>query len=63
MLSRPTVTEPQITPIERFFQEMGKKLHEAAGQDIRNKIKSGEIALVDGRYTGECLQMKRPPRR
>lgn len=47
---------------ESLFAQMGKRLQAAAGQDIRNKLASGEIELINGRYVGASLQIKRPTR-
>jgi hypothetical protein len=57
------VTEPHVTTPELLFIEMSKRLRLAACRDIRNKLKSGEITFTNGRFTGECLQVERPPRR
>jgi hypothetical protein len=51
-----------INPTERLFAEMGKRLQAAAGQDINNKLASGEIKLINGRYVGASLEIKRPDR-
>lgn len=63
MLSRLTTPRPPMSTSERLLKTLGEKLHAVAGPDICNKLKSGEIARVDGRFTGECLQVKRPSRR
>ncbi len=63
MSSQRKITHPQLTHAERLALAMGKRLQKIAGEDLRNKLKSGEIEMVNGRYIGECLRVNRPPRR
>lgn len=36
---------------------MGERLQKAAGQDLKNKLGSGEIKLINGKYVGESLKV------
>ena len=58
MSSQQNATNLHLT--SRLSLEMGKRLHAAAGRDIKNKLSTGEVKIVDGRYVGECLKVKRP---
>ena len=60
MSSQLKVTDLHLTSLSL---EMGKRLHTAAGCDTKNKLATGEIKIVDGRYVGESLKVKRPSRR
>ncbi|ROP61759.1 hypothetical protein EDF81_0233 [Enterobacter sp. BIGb0383] len=60
MSSQLKVTDLHLTSLSL---EMGKRLHAAAGRDIKNKLAAGEIKIVDGRYVGESLKVKRPSTR
>lgn len=63
MSSPQNTIEQHNAAVERLTLELGKRLHEAAGRLVREKLASGEIKIVDGRYVGECLKSaKRPPR-
>lgn len=63
MSSPLNVINQQITSAERLALKMGKQLQAIAGEDVRNKLESGEIRLINGRYTGESLKVSRPARR
>ncbi|WP_338495360.1 hypothetical protein VRB95_19395 [Erwinia aphidicola] len=64
MSSPQNTIEQHNAAVERLTLELGKRLHEAAGRLVREKLASGEIKIVDGRYVGECLKpAKRPPGR
>lgn len=63
MSSPLNVINQQITSAERLALKMGKQLQAIAGEDVRNKLESGEIRLINGRYTGESLKVPRPARR
>lgn len=60
MSSQLKVIDLHITSADRLSFEMGKRLQVAAGRDIENKLATGEIKIVDGRYIGESLKVKRP---
>lgn len=49
-----------ITSTDCFLLEMGKRLRIVAGCEIKNKLTTGEIKIVDGRYVGESLKVIRP---
>ena len=57
MSSRLKVTNGVMTSAERLTLEMGVRLQKAAGQDLKNKMESGE---VNGRYVGLGLTVSRP---
>lgn len=59
MSSRLKVINSYSTSAERLTLEMGERLQKAAGQDLKNKLESGEIKLVNGRYVGESLKVNR----
>jgi len=54
------ITEIPNDVFERLLLEMGKRLQLAAAQSVREKLASGEIKIVDGRYVGESLKVQRP---
>lgn len=62
MSSRLKVTNGYMTSAERLTLEMGERLQKAAGQDLKNKIESGEVKIVNGRYVGLGLTVSRPKR-
>ena len=51
-----------MTSIEHLTLEMGQRLNQTAGQDLKNKLESGEIMLVNGQYVGRSLVVNRPKR-
>ncbi|KNT57101.1 hypothetical protein R549_20765 [Salmonella enterica subsp. enterica serovar Saphra] len=59
MSSRLKVINYYSTSAERLSLEMGERLQKAAGQDLKNKLESGEIKLINGRYVGESLKVNR----
>lgn len=63
MSSQLKVTDLHITSTNNLSFKMGKRLQIAAGRDIQNKLATGEIKIVDGRYVGESLKVKRPSKR
>ncbi|RNM07464.1 hypothetical protein [Dickeya undicola] len=60
MSSQRKVINHYSTSAECLILEMGERLQKAAGQDLKNKLESGEIKLVNGRYIGESLKVNRP---
>lgn len=60
MSSQLKVIDLNAPSAERLSLEMGKRLQAAAGRDIKNKLESGEIKLINGRYVGESLKVQRP---
>lgn len=60
MSSRLKVTNGVMTSAERLTLEMGARLQKAAGQDLKNKMESGEVKIVNGRYVGLGLTVSRP---
>lgn len=50
MSSQLKVTSLNNAAVERLTQEMGKRLQAAAGRDVKEKLASGEIKIVNGRY-------------
>ncbi|AJJ64880.1 hypothetical protein [Yersinia aldovae] len=54
------VIDLHITSTDCLSLDMGKRLQVAAGRDVKNKLATGEIKVVDGRYVGESLKVKRP---
>ncbi|MDN8601806.1 hypothetical protein Q0A17_20690 [Citrobacter sp. S2-9] len=61
MSSRLKVINYYSTSAERLSLEMGERLQKAAGQDLKNKLESGEVKLINGRYVGESLKVNRSP--
>lgn len=59
MSSQLKVTKLHNASAERLSSEMGKQLQVAAGRSIRQKLATGEIKIVDGRYVGESLKVQR----
>lgn len=59
MSSRLKVINYYSTSAERLSLEMGERLQKAAGKDLKNKLESGEIKLINGRYVGESLKVNR----
>lgn len=57
MSSRLKVINYYPTSAERLSLEMGERLQKAAGQDLKNKLGSGEIKLINGKYVGESLKV------
>lgn len=62
MSSPLNVINQQLTSAERLALKMGKQLQAIAGEDVRNKLETGEIRFINGRYTGESLKVPRPSR-
>lgn len=60
MSSQLKVTDLHNASAERLSLELGQRLQVAAGHSIRQKLASGEIKIVDGRYVGETLNVQRP---
>lgn len=62
MSSQLKVTSLNNAAVERLTLEMGKRLQAAAGRDVREKLASGEIKIVNGRYVAasdSSLRIKR----
>lgn len=59
MSSRLKATNSYSTSAERLTVEMGERLQKVAGQDLKNKIESGEIKLINGKYVGDSLKVSR----
>jgi len=62
MSSQLKVTSLNNAAVERLTLEMGKRLQAAAGRDVREKLASGEIKIVNGRYVASSdssLRVKR----
>lgn|GEM_PF-1627204 len=60
MSSQLNIINPNITLAEHFLLEMGKRLQAAAGIDLKNKLRSGEVKFINGHYVGESLKVQRP---
>ncbi|WP_226860586.1 hypothetical protein [Dickeya dianthicola] len=59
MSSRLKVINAYSTSAEHLTLAMGERLQKAAGQDLKNKLESGDIKLVNGKYIGESLKVNR----
>ncbi|MGP2504285.1 hypothetical protein [Pantoea ananatis] len=62
MSSQLKVTSLNNAAVARLNLEMSKRLQAAAGRDVREKLASGEIKIVDGRYVASSdssLRVKR----
>ncbi len=62
MSSQLKVINLHNTAVERLTLEMGKRLQVAAGRDVREKLASGEIKIVNDRYVASSdsnLRIKR----
>lgn len=60
MSSRLKVINYYPNSAERLSLEMGERLQKAAGQDLKKKLQTGEVKLINGRYVGESLKVNRP---
>ncbi|TYL41522.1 hypothetical protein [Dickeya sp. ws52] len=61
MSSRLKVINTYSTSAGHLTLTMGERLQKAAGQDLKNKLESGDIKLVNGKYIGESLKVNRLP--
>lgn len=61
MSSQLKVTSLHNAAVERLSLEMAKHLQAAVGRDVRDKLASGEIKIVNGRYVAvdDSLKVKR----
>lgn len=60
MSSQPKITNSLITSSELLKAEMGKRLQDAAGQALKNKLETGEVKILNGRYVFHSgLKVKR----
>lgn len=57
MSSRPKVINFYSTSAEQVALEMGERLQKAAGQNYKNKLETGEIKLINGKYVGDNLNV------
>lgn len=60
MPSQLKIIDLHIASTDRLLLEMGKRLRIVAGCEIKNKLATGEIKIVDGRYVDESLKVTRP---
>ena len=60
MSSRLKTNSCHSASVQFLTVEMGTKLQKVAGQDLKNKLESGEIQRIDGKFIGDSLNVKRP---
>lgn len=60
MSSRLKTISRHSASVQFLTVEMGTKLQKVAGQDLKNKLESGEIQRIDGKFIGDSLNVKRP---
>lgn len=60
MSSRLKVTKGYMTSAERLSVAMAERLQKSAGQELKAKLESGEVKIINGKYVGAALTVTRP---